>query len=149
MNHQKINCCTTNVLSHLFYCTYFTIGKLILKKKLTLKHSNEFLVLKYTCLCYQVPCDYWKINFLIFPKPLSLRLKENDSFELQKYYISTHMSVLLMNKHGNKPDEERILTTSTAKGKGTGSKHRNVGIHPSLHVTHTENAYPFLLCKKF
>lgn len=85
MNHQRKLVAAQSIS----YFIYFTIGKLILKKnkQLILKHNDEYLVLKYSCLCYQVVCDYWKINLLIFPKPLSLRLKKNDSIECQRYCI--------------------------------------------------------------
>ena len=68
------------------------------------------LVLKYFCLCYQVVLDYLKINLLIFPKPLSLRLKEMIALSSKDIIIwFSSMSILLMTKHGNIHDEERIL----------------------------------------
>ena len=67
-------------------------------------------MLKYFCLCYQVVLDYLKINLLIFPKPLSLRLKEMIALSSKDIIIwFSSMSILLMTKHGNIHDEERIL----------------------------------------
>lgn len=71
---------------------YFTALILLLesshlkKKKLVLRHNEDLLVLKYSCVCYEIVCHYSNINLLNFSKSLPLRLKEDDRFEFLKYY---------------------------------------------------------------